>query len=166
MLSTIGWSAARRAVQGEGYSSARRQTLPFHLRRRGSRACPARHGARSARPRLAGHREADLGSLGGHQPWPGGGWRRPRPACGRRASFLHKFISPRCRLRKRYTPAQKPKPAGRARTRARCPRGRGAQRRAVRVRRARCGGVPDGAVRRARTSHHSDTACTPATHRR
>ena len=29
----------------------------------------------------------------GHQPWPGGGWRRPRPACGRRASsFLHNHV--------------------------------------------------------------------------
>ena len=29
----------------------------------------------------------------GHQPWRGVGWRRPRPACGRRASFLHIHVS-------------------------------------------------------------------------
>ena len=34
---------------------------------------------------MQGHR----GRPWGHQPWPGGGWRRPRPACGRRASFLN-----------------------------------------------------------------------------
>ena len=44
------------AQRGPGsmlWSAAPRQTLPLRLRRRGSRACPARHGARPA-PRLAG----------------------------------------------------------------------------------------------------------------
>ena len=49
----------------------------------GSRACPARH-AHGALARRRGLRRP-----WGHQPWPGGGWWRPRPACGRRVSFLH-----------------------------------------------------------------------------
>ena len=65
-----------------------RQTLPFRLWRRGSRTCPARHGACPA-PRLAqGHRCRPWG----HQAWPGGGWRRPWRACGRRASFLNYHV--------------------------------------------------------------------------
>ena len=38
---------------------------------------------------LQGHR----GQPWGHQPWPGGGWRRPLPACGRRASFLNIHVT-------------------------------------------------------------------------
>ena len=44
----------------EAFCSAPRQTLPLRLRRRGSRACPARHGARPA-PRLAGPSRPTLG---------------------------------------------------------------------------------------------------------
>ena len=40
------------ALMAEAFSLAPRQTLPLRLRRRGSRACPARHGARPA-PRLS-----------------------------------------------------------------------------------------------------------------
>ena len=47
---------------------------------------PAQRATELARRRgLQGHR----GRPWGHQPWPGGGWRRPRPACGRRASVLN-----------------------------------------------------------------------------
>ena len=35
-----------------------------------------------------GHRDRPWG----RQPWPGGGWRRPRLACGKRASFLHNHV--------------------------------------------------------------------------
>ena len=45
-----------------GYTTGQppRQTLPLRLRRRGSRACPARHGTRPA-PRLAGPSRPTLG---------------------------------------------------------------------------------------------------------
>ena len=58
--STIGWSAALGRVQAACYGQPPRQTLPFRLRRRGSRACPARHGARPT-PRLAGPSRPTLG---------------------------------------------------------------------------------------------------------
>ena len=45
--------------------------------------CISRRGGHRGRPDLR------LGPSRGHQPWPGGSWRRPRPACGRRASFLN-----------------------------------------------------------------------------
>ena len=48
------------ALISETFCSAPRQTLPFRLRRRGSRACPARHGARPT-PRLAGPSRPTLG---------------------------------------------------------------------------------------------------------
>ena len=48
------------ALMAETFCSAPRQTLPLRLRRRGSRACPARHGARPA-PRLAGPSRPTLG---------------------------------------------------------------------------------------------------------
>ena len=58
--------------------------------RRGSRACPARHGPRSSPGAEACRAIEGRGRPWGHQPWPGGdSWRRPRPACGRRASLLH-----------------------------------------------------------------------------
>ena len=64
----IGWPTACRPTT-EAFCSARRQTLPLRLRRRGSWACPARHGARptatpSAEPeafRGQGHRAPTLG---------------------------------------------------------------------------------------------------------
>ena len=47
---------------------------------------PSQRATELARRRgLQGHR----GRPWGHQPWPGGGWRRPRPACEKRASILH-----------------------------------------------------------------------------
>ena len=58
--STIGWSAALGRVQAACFGQPPRQTLPLRLRRRGSRACPARHGARPA-PRLAGPSRSTLG---------------------------------------------------------------------------------------------------------
>ena len=68
--------------------------LPLRLWRRGV-AEPAQRATELARRRsrgLQGQIEADLGAWG-HQDqpwrWPGGGWRRLRPACGRRASVLH-----------------------------------------------------------------------------
>ena len=55
--STIRWSAALGRVQAACYGQPPRQTLPLRLRRRGSRACPARHGARpTGRRGLQGHR--------------------------------------------------------------------------------------------------------------
>ena len=66
------------------------QTAEVHVAEPAQRAAAAApHGARPA-PRLAACRaiEADLGAWGQiREPWPG--WRRPRPACGRRASFLN-----------------------------------------------------------------------------
>ena len=37
----------------------------------------------------AQHRAFEADLIGAISRCPGGGWRRPRPACGRRASFLH-----------------------------------------------------------------------------
>ena len=72
-----------------------RQTL--HLCASGAEVAePAQRATEPARrpaPRLFRAIEADLGAISpapAPWAWPGaGGWRRPRPACGRRASFLN-----------------------------------------------------------------------------